>query len=141
MITFFLFCSFTLQGLRSSTEYNITVFAHNGVTITSKQKPQSDSIKARTDYSLAVIDNLKIVQKLSTGTVVITWELAQHVKEEVELYEVKWYPSGFPNLVLSNETTFTNYTFHNLDLTKVYNVQVCLLVNFKCENIFTVKTV
>ncbi|XP_052082127.1 ephrin type-B receptor 1-B-like isoform X4 [Mytilus californianus] len=116
--------SVTLQGLRSSTEYNITVFAHNGVTVTSKQKPQSDSIKARTDYSLAVIDNLKIVQKLSSGTVVITWELAQHVKEEVELYEVKWYPSGFPNLVLSNETTFTNYTFHNLDLAKVYNVQI-----------------
>lgn len=116
--------SVTIFGLTSSTEYTITVFAHNGVTLTSKKLPQSDSTTVRTESSLAIIDNLRIIQKTSTGMVVLAWDLAPHVKEDVEMYQVKWYESKFPDQMAHNDTSFQNYTFHALDLSKIYNVQV-----------------
>lgn len=114
----------SLYGLVSSTKYTIRVSAVNGVTATSNIKPQFDQIVVQTESSMAIIDNLHIVQKTSVGTVVIAWDLAPHVKEEVDLYQVKWYPSAFPDQLLTNDTTFQNYTFHHMDMTKIYNVQV-----------------
>lgn len=123
--SFFFYSSITLSGLLSSTDYNITIYSLNGVSSASNQKAQFDSIRVRTEYSLAVIDNLHVVMKHKSGVVVVAWDLASHVKEEVDMYQVKWYPSGLPNQALQNETSHQNYTFHGLDLSnRVYLVQV-----------------
>jgi hypothetical protein len=58
--------------------------------------------------------------------VVLAWDLAPHVKEDVEMYRVKWYESKFPDQMAHNDTSFQNYTFHALDMSKIYNVQVSM---------------
>ncbi|XP_064598883.1 ephrin type-A receptor 4-like isoform X2 [Liolophura sinensis] len=115
--------SLTVRGLLPSTDYNIKVYAENGVT----QKSKRVSV-AQTEFTTeaAVPAKINDVQVISVGSTWITvgWDRPLGSQGDIERYQLRHFPK---NNRSGGDLVYTkqkNYTFRGLALQTEYGFQV-----------------